>query len=325
MEKLKPHDNVFFHIGDVQKLYAKWPTPTAIVSDGPYGVGGYPGDPKSVKGLPDAYTPHLAAWEKAAKPFTTLWFWNTELGWATMHPYLLASGWEYRALNIWDKGIAHAAGNTNGKTMRKFPVVTEVCAHYVRQPAFNKMDGKSAQEWMREEWRRTGMPMSKANDACGVRNAASRKYLTGDHLWYFPPHAVFRQMRDYANKHGDPKGKPYFQLADEPADDKGWERIWHIFNFEYGVSNVWQEPALRGTERMKTDGKVIHLNQKPLKLMERIVAASSNPGDVIWEPFGGLASASIVAAKLGRIAYVAEINTDYAPVAIARIRANTQK
>ena len=38
------------------------------------------------------------------------------------------------------------------------------------------------QEWLRAEWRRTGLPWRAANEACGVSNAATRKYLTGDHL-----------------------------------------------------------------------------------------------------------------------------------------------
>ena len=45
-----------------------------------------------------------AAWSRRASPQTTLWFWNTELGWATVHPLLLAQGWEFRNCHIWDKG-----------------------------------------------------------------------------------------------------------------------------------------------------------------------------------------------------------------------------
>lgn len=33
---------------------------------------------------------------------------------------------------------------------------------------------------------------SKANEACGVKNAASRKYLAKDHLWYCPPAKEFQ-------------------------------------------------------------------------------------------------------------------------------------
>ena len=119
---------------------------------------------------------------------TTLWFWNTEIGWANVHPTLVEHGWEYRNCHIWDKGIAHIAGNSNSKTLRKFPVATEVCVQYTKK-AFFKADGiqMDMQQWLRYEWERTGLPLYKTNEACGVRNAATRKYFTKDHLWYYPP------------------------------------------------------------------------------------------------------------------------------------------
>lgn len=42
--------------------------------------------------------------------------------------------------------------------------------------------------------------------------------------------------------------------------------------------------------------------------MELIIEASSNPGDVIWEPFGGLCTAGLVAYLTSRTAYCAEID-----------------
>ena len=40
--------------------------------------------------------------------------------------------------------------------------------------------------------------------------------------------------------------------------------------------------------------------QKPLRLLERIIAASSNEGDMVLDPFAGCATACIAADKLGR-------------------------
>ncbi len=48
-------------------------------------------------------------------------------------PLLANNGWQYRCTNIWDKGIGHIAGNVNSKTIRQFPIVTEVCVQYVRK------------------------------------------------------------------------------------------------------------------------------------------------------------------------------------------------
>ena len=115
------------HFGRAEDHYAGWPTPTCVIADGPYGVDGFPGDERSPATLAEWYEPHVKAWSEHATPGTTLWFWNTEIGWATVHPLLQAHGWEYRCCNIWDKGLGHIAGNANTRTLRKFPVVTEVC------------------------------------------------------------------------------------------------------------------------------------------------------------------------------------------------------
>lgn len=295
--------------GDALEFYDKWDDPTLIIADGPYGLNGYDGDLRRAENLPGWYRSHVEAWSGRATASTTLWFWNTEVGWAEVHPVLRDAGWMYRACCIWDKGLAHVAGNSNTQTLRKFPVVTEVCVHYVRKPEFRLGSTEmSAQDWLRAEWKRTGLPLNKANEACGVRNAATRKYLTGDHLWYFPPPDVFQKLVDYANKHGDPSGRPYFSVDGEVSlKASQWEQLRGKFACEAGVTNVWRCPAVRGKERVKSEGIAVHPNQKPLDLMRRLVHSSSEPGDVVWEPFGGLCTASIAAAEAGRKAFAAEI------------------
>lgn len=46
--------------------------------------------------------------------------------------------------------------------------------------------------------------------------------------------------------------------------------------------------------------RVGYATQKPEALLERIIKASSNPGDVVCDPFVGSGTTSVVAAKLGR-------------------------
>lgn len=282
-----------------------------IVSDGAYGLGLFPGDPKTIAGLVEWYRPHIEAWSRRATPETTLWFWNTEVGWATVHPLLIENGWEYRGINMWDKGIAHIAGNCNTGTMRKFPVVTEVCAHYVR-PARLGEGQIDTQTWLRKEWMRSGLPMYLANTACGVKNAATRKYLTACHLWYFPPPEMFVAMAKYVNEHGEKTGRPYFSLDGRTVvTGAAWNQMRAKFNCPFGVTNVWSEPAVRGDERVKVGGKVLHMNQKPLVLLDRIIRASTDEGDLVWEPFGGLCSIALAAKLAGRSCVSAEILAEF--------------
>ncbi|MCP9496579.1 MAG: DNA methyltransferase [Pyrinomonadaceae bacterium MAG19_C2-C3] len=297
-------------------LYEQWDAPTVIISDGAYGLSLFPGDPATSDELAEWYAPHIAAWSRYALPETSLWFWGTEVGWASVHPVLKLHGWEYRALHVWDKGIGHIAGNVNSKTIRGFPVVTEVCAQYVRDVRMTNAEGQAVpmKQWLREEWQRAGLPLSKTNDACGVKNAATRKYFTQCHLWYFPPTEMMERLVAYANEHGRADGRPYFSLDGvQPVTGAQWTRMRSKWNHMHGITNVWSEPAVRGAERLKDEqAKAAHANQKSLRLIERIITASSDAGDVVWEPFGGLCPAAVASLRTGRRCFSAEsIETFY--------------
>jgi DNA methylase len=310
--------------GNSLDLYPGWGTPNVIVSDGAYGVLGFEGDTSNHLDMPSWYEPHIAAWSTKATPETTLWFWNSEIGWASVHPVLEKYGWRYVNANIWDKGLGHIAGNVNTSKIRRFPVVSELCVQYVFEA---RVDNLSLKEWLLREWKRTGLPSKRANEACGVADVATRKYLDQGHLWYFPPPAMFEKMQVYANNFGDPNGKPYFSLDGiRPATADDWAKMRSKFNCPHGFTNVWNRNALHGRERVRVDGKsgkAVHLNQKPLDLTSMIIDASSEKNDIIWEPFGGLFTACIAARNLGRRAFGAEIDSTYFHYAVNRVIQST--
>ena len=51
----------------------------------------------------------------------------------------------------------------------------------------------------------------------------------------------------------------------------------------------------------------------------RQVFAASKTGDIIWEPFGGLATASVASVLLGRRPYAAELDDRFAEMARKRL------
>jgi site-specific DNA-methyltransferase (adenine-specific) len=317
--------------GDARESYESWPSPTVIVSDGAYGVGGFPTDTDDPSDLRGWYEPHVRAWSEKATPATTLWIWNTERGWAEIHPLLEENGWEYRGANIWNKGIQHVSGNTNTDTIRKFPVVTEMCVQYVRSDEAIlglEDDERDVQEWIRDEWKRADLTFSEANEACGVASAATRKWFAADNKWYFPPPEQFERLREYANEHGDPDGKPYLSTdklpyRDETIHNMGASKYDNsTFDCPAGVTNVWEESPVRGGERIELPSGVSHPNQKPISLMSRIITTSSERGDVVWEPFGGLCTASVAAVRNGREAFACEIEDEYFRAAERRLSDN---
>jgi len=306
---------------DSLSLYNSWDTPTVIISDGPYGVKGYPGDLATADELGEWYTPHVIEWARYSTPQTTLWFWNTELGWANVHPILKKYGWEYKACCVWNKGMSHVAGNINTKTISKLPVVSEICAQYVRKAEFC-VEGitYNMKEWLRYEWARTGLPFSKANDACGVKDAATRKYFTRCHLWYMPPADAFEKIVSYANLYGRPEGRPYFSIDGNHSIARDeWQAYRAKFYCPMGLTNVWSESQLNGKERLKNGTKAAHKNQKPLKLIETTIKISSDEDDVVWDPFGGLFTTAIACYRQHRQCYSAEVRPDMYKQAFAYV------
>lgn len=312
-------------LGDALDAYSQWLAPTCIIADGPYGLGKFPGEPNSPDSLAEWYAPHAAAWARHSEPFTTLWFWNSEIGWVKSHPALEMHGWQYEEAVVWNKGIAHVAGNCNSKTIRGMPVVTELAVRYTRKAMLETINGQSLplKEWLRAEWLRSGLPMYQSNQACGVANAATRKYLTQCRLWYFPPGEAVVAMAAWCTKHGASTTRPYFSLDGwTPVTAAAWDRMRAKWSHSHGLTNVWAEPPVHGGERIRVanGSGYLHANQKPLALMERQILASTEREDVVWEPFGGLCSATVAGVRLGRRVHAAEMNPLFYAAAVARVR-----
>ena len=79
-------------------------------------------------------------------------------------------------------------------------------------------------------------------------------------------------------------------------------------------------PLVQGKERIKGEnGRAIHPTQKPEKLLEIIIVASSDIGDIVLDPFFGTGTTGVVAQRLKRNWIGIEINEKYIKVAEKRI------
>jgi len=67
------------------------------------------------------------------------------------------------------------------------------------------------------------------------------------------------------------------------------------------MGSVWRFPVCSGDERLRDEnGGKLHSTQKPLAMLKRIVAISSNVGDVVLDPFAGTMTTGAAAKELGR-------------------------
>ena len=91
-------------------------------------------------------------------------------------------------------------------------------------------------------------------------------------------------------------------------------------NDDLQMRSDWYLPLCTGKERLKDgDGEKAHPTQKPEALLYRIIMASSNPGDVVLDPFFGTGTTGAVARKLHRHFIGVEIDKKYADLAMDRV------
>jgi modification methylase len=92
-------------------------------------------------------------------------------------------------------------------------------------------------------------------------------------------------------------------------------------NDDLQMRSDWSLPLATGKQRIKTNGTKAHSAQKPEALLYRVIMASSNPGDVVLDPFFGSGTTGAVAKKLGRNWIGIERDKRYIQVAQKRIDA----
>lgn len=84
-------------------------------------------------------------------------------------------------------------------------------------------------------------------------------------------------------------------------------------------SDVWQFPKVTSGTNRSSKERTAHPAQFPSAVIERIIKASSNVGELVLDPFLGSGTTAAVALKLGRQILGFEIKEEYCNIAIERI------
>ncbi len=122
--------------------------------------------------------------------------------------------------------------------------------------------------------------------------------------YYFNIDAV-KLKRKVLAPYRDEKGKP----KDWKEEENGRYRITHPSNIWFDITvPFWSMPE-----------NTNHPTQKPEKLVAKIILASSKPGDMVFDPFLGSGTTSVVAKKLGRRYLGIEIDEYYCCLAEKRL------
>jgi site-specific DNA-methyltransferase (adenine-specific) len=143
------------------------------------------------------------------------------------------------------------------------------------------------------------------------------------HDSFTPQYEMILVLRQDANS------KPYFNkdavriqydeekiqsyLRDKRYKDKA-AREEHLRKGKY-ATNILRVPSLKGS----SNEKVGHPSQKPIALIDQIIAASSSKGDWILDPFLGSGTTGEAAQRSGRRWIGIEKKNDYVKIAEQRI------
>ena len=98
-----------------------------------------------------------------------------------------------------------------------------------------------------------------------------------------------------------------------------YEKIRQTFNPQLGVSDVWEDIDFYGEKER------IHPTQKPLKLISRLVLASSDEGDLVLDPFMGSGTTAVSCVENRRKYIGFEIDRDYYEKSLVRLGVKTNE
>lgn len=92
------------------------------------------------------------------------------------------------------------------------------------------------------------------------------------------------------------------------------------YNTQKVPGNVWEYARVR----YRMDEYENHPTQKPIALLERIIKASSNEGDVVLDPFSGTFTTSYVAKTLNRQSIGIELQEEYVKIGLRRLNISNE-
>ncbi|MCD7847332.1 MAG: site-specific DNA-methyltransferase [Oscillospiraceae bacterium] len=205
-------------------------------------------------------------------------------------PILEKAGLELRQQIIVNKGMQAASGRAT-KGYRMFPNVTESILFLYKDPK------PFAKELLKKRQKELGLSAKEINERLGVKS-------NGGGMWsIYTGKNVCKQL---------PTEEVWVKLQEILQFDLPYSKISQTFNATLGLTDVWDDVNFYSEERY-------HPTQKPQKLIERLVLASSNENDIVLDPFIGGGSTAVACIANNRHYIGFEIDSGYYDKASDRI------
>lgn len=210
---------------------------------------------------------------------------------ALLIPHLEGLGLELRQQIIIDKGMRAVSGRAT-KNYKMFPNVTESVLFIIKD---NK---KFIKPFLKERQQSLGLTSRQINEALGVKS-------NGGGMWsIYTGKNVCEQF---------PTEELWNKLSNVLQFDLPYAKVSQTFNPQMGYTDVWTDIDFYKEKRY-------HPTQKPLKLIHRLILASSNEGDLVVDPFSGCGSTQLSSIMLNRNYIGIELNEQYYDTSLKRIK-----
>ena len=210
----------------------------------------------------------------------------------------------FRSEIIWKRTSGHSDAR------RQFAGQTDTLLFYATsdQSIFNVQHAAYSEKYIKSHYSMTDAD-GRAYTTRDLRSPHPRPNLTYDYKGY-KPHPNGWSVSLERMMELDAAGLLYF-----PPSKDGRIRIKRYLDEMPGtrVGNLWDNISPINSQAQERVG---YPTQKPLALLDRIVSASSNPGDVVLDPFAGCATACVSAETLGR----QWIGIDLSPLAATLVK-----
>ncbi len=198
---------------------------------------------------------------------------------------------ELRQQIIIDKGMRAVSGRAT-KNYKMFPNVTESCLFIIKdsKPFIKKT--------LKERQKILNLSSKEINEALGVASY-------GGGMWsIYTGNNICEQV---------PTQELWGKLQNILKFDIPYSKIAQTFNPQMGVTDVWRDLDFYQEKRY-------HPTQKPMKLIKRLVEASSNTNDLVLDPFGGSGVTALACLALKRQFITIELDDTYYQVISERVK-----
>jgi site-specific DNA-methyltransferase (adenine-specific) len=177
------------------------------------------------------------------------------------------------------------------KDYKLFPNTTESLLFIIKdsKPFIKKI--------LKERQQALGLSAKEINEKLGVKS-------NGGGMWsIYTGNNICEQVPTY---------ELWQKLQEILQFDYPYQKIAQTFNPQMGVTDVWRDIDFYTEKRF-------HPTQKPIKLIKRLLQASSEENDLVLDPFGGSGATALASIALKRQFITIEIDENYHKIIKERV------